>query len=86
MQCSKKYILKALFSFIQHKLFGFTLKWNTVSHSLEHLCFGFSAVTVLYFGSKVIFTTCVCIFIYAVDGNNLLENVYFMMRMCICWI
>lgn len=24
--------------------------------------------------------TCVCIFIYAVDENNLLENVYFMMR------
>lgn len=26
------------------------------------------------------FPACVCIFIYAVDENNLLENVYFMMR------
>lgn len=29
---------------------------------------------------KCFFPACVCIFIYAVDENNLLENVYFMMR------
>lgn len=58
-----------------------------MSHSFLNTCnifiFCFSAVTVLYFGSKVIFTTCVCIFIYTVDENNLPrecifydENVY----------
>ena len=77
-------------SFSTNKSFGFTLKWNAVSQSFLNPCntfiLAFQQLTVLYFGSKVIFTTCVRIFIYAVDKNNLLENVYFMMRMCICWI
>lgn len=58
-----------------------------MSHSFlktaTSLFFAFQQLTVLYFGSKVIFTTCVCIFIYAVDENTLPrecifydENVY----------
>lgn len=43
------------------------------------LCLCLSLVT-LCFCSQVLPPACVCIFIYAVDGNNLLENVYFMTR------
>lgn len=45
----------------------------------SHLHFCLSAVAVC-FRSHVLFPACVRIFIYAVDENNLLENVYFMMR------
>lgn len=60
-------------------------RWVTLFLRLQHLYFFafFSSYCLLYFGSKVIFTTCVCIFIYAVDESTLPrecifydENVY----------
>lgn len=57
------------------------LYYQSSCHHLatSHLAQCLSLVT-LCFCSQVLPPACVCIFIYAVDGNNLLENVYFMTR------